>query len=213
MTRWALYVASLLGCAGACREPALPLPALPEIAVPRARMDEIPPAVRWQPGEHLMWNVRANGFSVARATLTVTAAPGGDLEMVAELRSTRLAAARSANDAVSVARVSREGRVIAGAHGIAAALASVRAWAAASPVAPGTLAVVHRGRRYRVVVQSPVAEVGGRRLRIDCWAVRIPRTDGEPIRISLWFADDAERTPEVIEVAVGALRLVAERAK
>lgn len=208
-----LLVALLASC-----EPPLVLVPLPPLvrAAPAVALDRAPPQLI--AGEHLAWQVHAHALAIGRATYEV--ATDGTVA-AARFRTGRLASSfarvryelTSRLDPRGVAIGSDEvveldGRrtstsVATGAHTIVTALAVVRGWAGAG-APPGFLTLAVGDTAYKLELGRPLVEP----LR-DVAALRVEGRVGA-VTFTLWFADDAVRTPLRIEVRSSDLQITAE---
>ncbi|MCX5742364.1 MAG: hypothetical protein NT062_07695 [Proteobacteria bacterium] len=196
MLRIALLASLSIGCAGG---PLLQLPSLPELV---ATQPPTSPIVVHElglvPGERIIWDLQAKGFSIARAELVV-----GDDRVTSHVETNALASAvsslthdlttvidpetalpRTASETLVVdgetsrfdvaftpAAFAIDGRstAMANVHDLHTAIGLIRAWATPDAHAGYVMALV-AGELYRVELNQPlVAEVTGTpALRVDC---------------------------------------------
>lgn len=202
-----------------CGEPPLVMKPLPPLAPPMVPARELVlNQVLIVPGEHLIWEVQARGFTIGRAELSV-----GDHEITSRFRTSALISAVSPveHDLTTVfadaipqqmtERIEADGKVrqfvthLAGSttNSFHTALNIIRTWAR-TDAPPGFIAVAFADKMYRLDLFQPIAQ--GASLRVDGKIVG-PDAD-PPIAFSLWLDD--MRRPVRIEIRNGDDRVTAE---
>ena len=196
MARPLLAAALLFAPLAACEPELAPKP-LPPLIVP-------PPPVAAQtddlwivPGEHLMWDVIANGVSIGQAEMKVE-----ETSIESRFATNGLARMFAADDEQLTTPIVRGAREL----DVHAALAWLRAWAPRA-TAPAELEVAFAGDHYHVACDAPLADElhGARVRRVACEVA-----GKDPISIVLQLSDDRDRVPVRVVARAGSLRLEAE---
>ena len=237
MMRFALLLAVLSsGCANGQHIVFKPLPELVAVQAPTAPI--LVKTLTLIPGERIIWDVQAKGFSVARAELNV-----GDGTVTSHVETNALASAvanvshdmsttidpetalpRSSVEtlvdngettrveaAYTQKGIAIDGRPIntANVHDLHTAIGALRSWVADDAHA-GFLDVVVAGTLYHLEVNQPlVAETGGKAaLRVDCRV--LPPGSKTAITVAIWFSSTSERTPLRFEIDSGKGRIAAD---
>ena len=191
------------------------------------------------PGERMIWDIQAKGFSIARAEMTVKQG-----EVTSHVETNALASAVStlshdlattldgevplpktssetlavdseitkSDAAYSPQAVAIDGKsiAIANVHDLHTAIGAIRAWAIGPDVHAGFLNVLVGKQVYRVEVNQPlVSEVAGAKALRVDCRVLPPNGKGA-IAASFWLAITEDRAPLRIEMQSDKGRLAAE---
>lgn len=227
-----LTVSSTISCAGRSR---FHPPELPElVAVVRPTAPLTAPELLLVPGERMIWDVQAKGFSIARAELTVgdqqvtsrvetgvlastVTSLRHELSTMVDLEHVRTSTAHETlviegKTTVIDAVFDDKGYMIEGrqhvarpgVHTIHSALGLLRAWVAPDAHA-GVLPILVAGQLYWLEVATPtLTELSG---------TSMYRVDGRLPglgSVSLWFSVTDEHVPSRIEVTTSDGKLTAE---
>jgi hypothetical protein len=189
-------LAAVLTLLAACSGSHVATPPLPPLVVPP------PPAAAGSDqrviiGEHLIWEVAADGMTIGRAEMIVRDreiesrfGTDGVASMFADVHehlTTPIAHAR-------------------GAYTIHSALAWVRAWDPRDS-APAALDIIHDGDHYKVTCEPPIPdELDGARVeRVACSVAT-----GDPVELAVQLGDDADRVPVRVVAKIGTTRIEAK---
>ena len=217
-------------------EPTLPPPKLPELVVSQEPRAIAVSELRLRPGEMMIWDIHAQGFTIARAELEVRAGEvtsrfktgklASSFARVSHHLTTRFAGGgpQHAYDELDLdgefsstttrfagSRATIESRVLTVpggnlGHTLHTALGAIRGWA--SPDAGrGYLFIVHAGELYRLDLGQPMREAVQ-----DTPALRIEgriRAKDIDVQLSIWLRAK-DQVPIRVEIRGPEARLTAE---
>lgn len=207
--------------AAACGEPNLVMKPLPPLVEPQARRPLPELAVTelgLAAGDHWIWDVQVQGFSIGRAELIVS-----EHDVQSRFHTSPLASAIANVSHELVTIIDREaGRPLTSteqidlggkarqfstkfagttAHSFHSALGAIRAWARPG-AEPGFLRVVHADHLFRLELEQPIVQQ--EQLRID------GRVIGPEVELALTMWLDPAHVPVRIEIRDGDERVTAE---
>ncbi len=155
-------------------------------------------AARIIPGEHMIWEVAADGMTIGRAEMMT-----GDTAISSRFSTDGFAS--------MFANVHEELDTPIGApvhpYNLHTAIAWLRAWSPPPGAAPAKLDVTYDGDRYLVTCEPPIRDGvnGTPALRVACqFATR------DPVTLTLDLADDSDRAPLRVVARIGSLHVVAD---
>lgn len=189
-----LTLASVTASVTACASHLAPQPLPPLVAT------TAPSAARGGtlviPGEHLIWEVAADGVTIGRAEMIVRAAEiesrfqtDGIASMFADVHEHLITPIRDA----------------AGIYTIHSALGWLRAWHPSGTEA-ARLAISYDGDRYAVTCEPPIPDElhDARVVRIACSVAT-----SEPVTLTFQLAEDSERVPLRVVAKIGTTNVEA----
>jgi hypothetical protein len=154
-------------------------------------------AQRIIPGEHMIWEVAADGMTIGRAEMITR-----EREIASKFATDGFASMFADVHEELTTPITRETQVYT-LHG---AIAWIRGWSPRD-AAPASLVVEYAGDRYNVVCEPPMPdEVNERKaLRVAC------RFDArDPVTLTLQLADDSDRAPLRVVARIGSVHVEAE---
>lgn len=170
-----------------------PLPPLLVAPPPQAAIG----AQRIIPGEHMIWQVAADGMTIGRAEMITD-----DHEIESHFATDGFASMFADVREDLTTPIVQSSRV----YSLHSAIAWLRGWSPRD-AAPAALEVEYDGDRYHVVCEPPSPDDvhGQRALRVAC------RFESrQPVALTLQLGDDSDRVPLRVVARIGSLHVEAE---